>query len=181
MGYFDAFTANLFRSSRAGQRVFAPFGKFGAVYLVPTDADAARLSAVVRRMYQLMLPGLIGIQIALGWRWNLLFGPVWLVAFWGVLYREARKLPRTDLRAGELAALPRREMQARAGRAMGRGWLVAMLGIAVTFVVMGAWLWLRTREPSMLLATGFFSLCGAVPAYQLIVARGSGPPSPPGA
>ena len=179
MGYFDAYTANLFRATRDGQRVFAPLGKFGAVYTVPSDEEAGRIARVARRLYQLMLAGIVGVQIVLGWRWNLVCGVLWLAVFYGVLQREARRLPRTALRVADLAPLSRRERQARAGRALGMGWLVTMLAVSAVFVATGAWLWFRSGDPSMLFAVAFFGLCGAIAVYQIVVVRRSAPPSPP--
>jgi hypothetical protein len=167
MAYFDGFTANLFREGPDGQRVFAPFGSLDHVYLVPSDADAARITSTVQRMYRLMLGGILAVQVALGWRWNLTIGPLVLGGFYYGMHALSRDLPRTDLTVRDLVPIPRAEIQARMGRAIGRRWLVAMLTGSLVFVAAGVAMWLQSREASALLPAGFFAMCSAVFAYQL--------------
>ena len=171
MGYFDAFTVNLFRVDRDGRRVIAPFGALGRVYLVPSDDDAARIRAGVQRLYQILLGAIIASQLLGGWRWSLIAGLVALAGFYGGMHVLTRRLPMAGVAVKELTPVSRGEMQARYARALGRRWLIAGVGIAALFVGVGIWLGVRTGDARMWLTAGFFALCGAVSAYQLLRAR----------
>src|SRR4051794_30068525 len=139
MGYFDGYTANLFRLDGQQRRVIAPWGNRGPVYLVPTEVEAERIVGAVRRAYQVMLPLVIGSVIVLGWRWTVGLGLVWLVGFYVTLHRVTRGLPRSEERARDLPKVSRSEMQGRMAAALGRRWLVALLVVSLLFLLVGIW------------------------------------------
>jgi hypothetical protein len=168
MGYFDAYTATLFRADADGRRVMTPWGNRGPVYVVERDADATRISGAVRRMYQLMLPLVIGSTILLGWRWTIVVVVLWSTAFYGVLHAVTRRLPRAAIGARDLPKARHAELQQRVGRAMGRRWLVALLVGSLAFVAVCAWLLAMTGpSAAALLGLAYFGLCAGVFAYQL--------------
>ena len=169
MGYFDGFTANLFRFTKEGDRMIAPFGSLGNVYMVPRDSDAARIVRAVRRMYQLMLVVIVVPLVVFGWRWSLAFAALWLAAFYCVMHLATRKLPQAGLKVRDLSRVSRAEMVAKAGRAVGLGWLTACLVASVGFMATGIWLWSQDR--SMPYVTVLFALFAASFAYQIIVSR----------
>ena len=174
MGYFDGYTANLFRVDGRQRRAFAPWGNRGPVYLVPTDVEAERIVRTVRRAYQVLLAVVISSVILLGWRWTVGLGLLWLVGFYVMLYTVTRALPRSDERARDLPKLSRGDMQERMARALGRRWLFALLGISLTFLAVGLWsLVVAGRALSTYYTIGYSALCSALFVYQLRRARRS--------
>lgn len=171
MSYFDAFTANLFRTTKDGSRVIAPFGSLGSTYAVSSDVEARRITGMVRLMYQVMLFAIIGSQILGGWRWSCSIAAMMVVAFYVGMHVLTRSLPRLLLTPGDLAPVSAREMRARAGRAMGSRMLYLMIAGSASFVAIGVWMWSQTRDTTALFPIGFFGLCLATFIYQLIVTR----------
>jgi uncharacterized membrane protein len=171
MGYFDGYTANLFRSDDQQRRVVVPWGSRGPVYLVPTDVDAARITRVVRVAYQVMIPLVVGSVIVLGWRWMIVLGLAWLVAFYGVIYAVTRDLPRANVRARDLPKVSRREMQGRMALAIGRRWLVVLLVVSLLSVAAATWA-LSVTGPALSLyyVIGYGLLCSGLFAYQIRLA-----------
>jgi len=168
MGYFDGYTANLFRLDGQQRRVITPWGTRGAVYLVATEAQAERIVRAVRRAYQVMLPVVIGSVLLLGWRWMIALGLLWLVGFYLTLYSVTRGLPRSEDRVRDLPKVSRSEMQGRMANALGRRWLIALLVVAVLFLAVGLWSLVTTGPAvSTYYLIGYSVLCCAIFAYQL--------------
>src|SRR5882724_5225552 len=96
MGYFDGFTSSLFRLDSSGQRVYAPLGRWGSVYVV-SDTDAPRIERIWRRFYQGMLGILLILGIVWHWTWKLiLLAPVACLAAVGLAFFVSRSLPRSS-------------------------------------------------------------------------------------
>lgn len=168
MAYWDGYTANLFREDAEHRRVLALWPRRGPVYIVPTDAEAARITRAIRRLYQLMMLAILAPLVVLGWRWMIVGAFAWLGLFYAGLFVITRRLPRHPLRADQLPPVSRGAMRDRATRAIGPRALWTMLIGSLSFVAIGIWL-LIARGPSMVAlgAVGLFGLYSALFIYQL--------------
>lgn len=168
MAYWDGYTANLFREDAEHRRVIAPWYKRGPVYLVPTDADATRITRTVRLLYQLMLLAILAPLVVFGWRWMIVCALAWLVVFYVVLFAIMHRLPRHPLRADQLPPVARTAMRDRAARAIGPRALWTMLIGSLSFVAIGIWMLFARGSSLIALATvGLFGLYSGVFIYQL--------------
>ena len=164
MGYFDAFTANLFHSDDLGRRFYAPFGKFGRSYLVP-DEKVTPIATSIQTGYKVMLISIIGTQIIFGWRWNLLVGPLATLLVYFQMWRVTRTLE--AIKVTELAQPSPKELLTKQAKATGSWALWSLLIISVLFTSVGVWM-LATQGDSMAwFATVFFGLCALIFAKQL--------------
>ncbi len=130
MGYFDAFTANLFRTDATGQRVMTPFGNRGGVYVVP-DSAVPRITGAVKLYYMGMLVVIVTATETTGWKWGVFVVVVPLVAVNFIMFSWlVRPLQRLPIKPSELPKKTRVEaMQASA---------VAMGPITLTLVLLAA-------------------------------------------
>lgn len=168
MAYWDGYTANLFREDAEHRRVIVLWYKRGPVYLVPTDADATRITRTIRRLYQLMLLAILAPLMAFGWRWMIVGALVWLAVFYIGLFAITRRLPRHPLRADQLPPVPRAAMRDRAARAIGPRALWTMLIGSLSFVAIGIWMLIAGGSSPVALATvGLFGLYSGLFVYQL--------------
>jgi hypothetical protein len=175
MAYLDMFTANLFRVTKDGDRVIAPFGTFGPTYSVRSDGEAERIASAVRLMYQVMLVSIIGAQIIGGWKWSAGVVAVMLVAYYTRMHAVTRVLPRLPISSNDLEPVSRQERQVQAGRALGARTLYLLIAGSATFVLLGVWMWAQTRDSHAFFPVAFFGLCLTAFVYQLIVLRRSRP------
>lgn len=167
MGYWDTFTANLFGQDAAGHRTYSPFGKFGKTYVVPDDR-ATVIRASTRRAYQVMLGGIILTQTAIGWRGNLIVGPLVLVGFYLNSLRHVNGLE--VISYSNLVKNSRVENLQRAARVTGARMLSLLLVGSLLFTLAGVWI-LKRGDQMGWFVVGFFGLCALVFAVQLLFAR----------
>ena len=169
MGYFDAFTVNLFRTDATGQRVIAPFGKWGGVYAVP-DSAVSRITGAVKLYYMGMLVVIVTANEATGWKWGGFVAVVPLIVVNVVMYIWlVRPLQRLPIKYGDLPKLRRRERQKAAAVAMGPitltllllaslamtaagiyvhlWWAAALFGATTLLFIVALW-WSITRDAS---------------------------------
>lgn len=141
MGYLDAIGANTFRPDSQGRLVFAPRGRRGRAYIVPSEQAAAYLR-FQRRYYLAMFVALPLAVVLLQSVWAVGgVGLVWLAGFYLKLWSFTRRLES----AAERPEVTRVEAIDRAARSMGARTLavVAVLGAAMA----AASIWVLTENP----------------------------------
>lgn len=160
MGLFDGVTANLFREDSAGRRVYAPFGKWGGVYLVPDASVAARIATVWRRFYQIMLVSIIGVGIAFGWSWQAWsLVPIAVAASLVVAQLQTKGLERITASASDLQPVTRAQAVTRYAKAVGKPLLWTLLGSSLLLTAAGIWMITTGAGIMAWGAAGFFGLC----------------------
>lgn len=168
MGYFEA-CANPFRSDSAGRRVIAPFPLRGRVYLVPDDADAARIKAGVKWL-RISLFAFIILSTPMN------LGLIRMIAIVIVgselwMYLLTRGLPIADVKRADLPRMPYRERAAREEAAFGKPtlWVGRTLGLAMN----GFFLWgaLRYGDIELWLGTALFALVNIGMLFASLQAR----------
>jgi hypothetical protein len=174
VGFFDGITANLIRSGRDGARYYAPFGPRGAVYLVPDDWAAARITREWRGFTTAGF-GLACVAPLAGLGWKLvLLAPLAAIAVIPFAFWTGRGLPRAAIGFESLIPVTRAEALDRYARAVGRGWLAGLLAASVGMTGLGLFAAAMSGRADLWLATGFFALCTVSLFFQHRRAR-SGP------
>jgi len=169
MAYFDAFTANLFRTGPRGQRVITPFGR--TVYAVAA-ADELRIKRVVAAFYALMLVVIITMVVKLGWIWAFAMVPISTAGFLALMALLVRSLTPLDIRAADLVPVTPGQALDASARATGRVtlWVLTLLSTAMTAA--GIWAAVLTKGRLWWSAT-FFAACTVVFVVQLLRMRRS--------
>ena len=168
MGYFDGFTANLFRTDIRGQHVF-PLGR--KAYAV-TVGDERRIKQAVKTFQAIMLVVLIAGIVALGtasdpppWLRMILFGSLWVAAHvcgQRVLMASlARSLTPLEIGPTNLIPVTRGQRLEAVDHATGRPtlWALALLSLAMTVVAI--WVSVLTNRVVGWCGAAFFALCTA--------------------
>jgi hypothetical protein len=158
MGIFDGQTAILFREDASGQRVYAPFGTWGGVYQV-SNVAAERIRRHVKVFWFAALVIVVGLQITLGWRYNLLALPVVLAAYFGMAGLHVRQLPRLPLSAREFPAISRPELERRYSHAIGSPVLAILTAFSAALTAIGIWMVIKGAGVQAWFVLLFFGAC----------------------
>ncbi len=138
MSYFDAFTANIFRTDARGRRVICPFGR--KVYAVSPD-DERRIKRVVTWFHAVMLVLVVVATIAdmPTWPWLLLLVSLLVAAYLLLVAFLARTLLPLEVSLADLAPVTPSGALDQIARATGRRtlWTLTLLSSALT--ALGFW------------------------------------------
>jgi hypothetical protein len=159
MAYFDAFTANLFRTDIRGRRVICPFGR--RVYAV-APGDERRIKRAVKWFHAAMLVLVVVVTSAVmpNWLWLLLLVPLLVAANFLLMALLARTLVPLEVGRADLAPVTPLGALDETARATGRRtlWTLTLLSSALTALGLWVRLWW---------GAAFFALCTAIFVVQL--------------
>lgn len=161
MGYFDGLTDASFKTDAEGNSLFYPWGVMGAGYILPSEYKKNSIRTYIKRMYMIVLPAIILIQIVFGFLPNLI-----LLAVYMIWYYLAVKKMTSDLTKSTVK-LKTSEAYTNSAKSHNLPTLIFLSICSLVFVVMGA----------LLIASGtggfigyftvlFFGLCTVAIGYM---------------
>lgn len=91
MGYFDGLADAIFKKDTEQKTVFYPWGVLGSGLIIENEEQKKRVRSIIKRMYIIMLPTIIILQLTVGLWANAALLPLYLI--WYFLW--AKKLSKT--------------------------------------------------------------------------------------
>jgi hypothetical protein len=176
MGWFDGAQTeeNLFRMSVGGERIYAPVGARGPLYLV-SDAAATRIQGDSRWYFRhVFLVATVLLTVAQRqWGWVFVLPPA-AVGVLGLRWWLARGLPRAMYRASDLQPVNWHAKYLAVAQATGRPTLWLMLLSAILMAIVGAAGGAYLRIAAGWLLSALMLLCAVFYGWQLwLLKRGA--------
>lgn len=171
MGYFAGMVEACFKRDAQGRAIYFPGGIFSKGRIIPDENKVKELKTRINRTYMIMLPAIIALgAIAYSISFPIFLILMGLLTFGFNLY--LRSLASGFEISTERFSIV--EAYTNQARALGRGWLIALVGMCAVVVVFG--LIMAILEPAMLFWTGVSNvvLFGALAALFLFQLRSLG-------
>lgn len=162
MGYFDGLADAVFKKDLAGNTLFYPFGVMGSGYVLESDDQRALIRTFYKKMYMVMLPTIVVVQVAIGWWLNVALLPVFYVWY----YFYAKKITKRLTKSAEKLKVS--EAYKNSAKSHNLTQLIFLELISIGFVAIGFWILLTGRNQFIALSSiGFFGLCGVAIGYMI--------------
>ncbi|MCB1682095.1 MAG: hypothetical protein H6858_09520 [Rhodospirillales bacterium] len=162
MGYFDGLVSGIFKKDVAGNSVFYPWGIMGRGYVIRSAAEEERLRRSVKRMYIIMLPVVVGVQISFGPWPNVAIVLLFMVGFTLWTWRVTEGMERSTEKLGV------GEAYRNSAKSHNLPTLIILEIISLLFVVAGAWMVLDGHDIVIgVLCALFFAFCAAAIGYMI--------------
>ncbi|MCK4946105.1 MAG: hypothetical protein KAS59_07570 [Alphaproteobacteria bacterium] len=163
MGYFDGLTEASFKKDASGKTLFYPWGTFGSGFIIESEERHTKLRAFLKRMYMILFPAIIIIQITFGFWLNLLLLPVYFVWYFYTVKNIIKDLPKTTEK------LSAREAYKNSAKSHNLVTLVILMIISLGFVAIGIYIWVLTGAGLLIsyLTIGGFGVCSLILGYMI--------------
>jgi hypothetical protein len=163
MGYFDGLVSGSFKQDEAGQTLFFPHGIFGGGKRAPSEGAARSLRISLKVYYMIGLPAIVAATVLSGALLSMVTAAIMIALY------EIFVLTRTASWESSAARLTYAESTRNSAKALGKGWLIALLICSLLFVAAGAGMVVAAPEVRWqgLFAALFFGTCAVVFAIML--------------
>ncbi len=161
MGYFDGLTDASFKKDAAGNTVFYPWGIFSAGFVIDSEVEKNRIRNFYKKMYMIIIPAIILIQIIVGFWLNLLLLPIYIAWYFFTAKKITRELKKTEEK------LKITEAYTNSAKSHNFLTLIFFELISLGFVAIG-FLMLSTGAAFIAyVSIGFFGLCSIAIGYMI--------------
>ena len=163
MGYFDGLTASIFKTNEIGQVIFYPWGIIGKGYILSCEEKQIKVRKFIKLYYIVSLSLIIGIQIALGWLYNIILLPFLFAWYYFTIINYLKGLSKTDEK------LTMKESATNSAKAHNIETLWAMLIASVLFVLAGIFILIANMDKWIiaLMDIVFFGVSSIKIAYMI--------------
>ena len=174
MGYFDFLADAAFSKGASGNTLYYPWRAFGSGFIIESEETHEQIRKFYKKMYMVMLVGIVTSQMALGFWPSAALLPFCGVWYYFAVKKITKELPRTTekFRFAESLKNPAKSLN----------WptLILLEVFSIGFVAGGIWLLQSGRDQLFLFASiGLFGFCGVVFGYMIWVKHGlAGKPDP---
>ena len=163
MGYFDGIADGSFKKNDRGQIVFYANGIFGKGYILDSPGKHMEIREFVKKMYMVLLVGVILLQVLLGFKANLVFGAIWTAVFYFKIKEMTKDLPTTTEK------LKMSEARENSARSHNLPTLIVLEVFSALFLIAG--LFMITEEPIMAVLSVAFGSVGTYIIGKMILIK----------
>lgn len=163
MGYFDGLTDAAFKRDASGNTLFYPWGIWGSGFIVDSEGKKNQIRGFYKKMYMVMLPAIIIIQMAVGFWLNLVLFPIYCVWYYFTAKKITQGLRKTEIK------LKTSEAYKNSAKSHNLPTLIFLELISLGFVAIGIWILQAGKDSFIAYASmGFFGLCAMVIGYMIV-------------
>lgn len=163
VGYFDGVTDAAFKKDSQGRNLFFPWGIFGSGFIVESEEQRNQIRNFFKKMYMVIVPTIIIIQMAVGFWLNLVLIPVYCVWYYFTIKKITQNLPRTTER------LKTSEAYKNSAKSHNLPTLIFLELTSLGFVATGVWLLTIGKGSFNAYARmGFFGLGAVIFGYMIV-------------
>lgn len=153
MGYFDGIVDVYFKKNDLNQRIFYPWGKFGAGLILESEEKYSSIRGTLKNAFIFFFAAVISIQIFFGAWFTLALLALYYVWYFLWLKQVTSNLAKSDEKLTVDEAIQ------NSAKSHNLYFLIFMEICCVLFVGIGAWSIIAQENPSGYFILFFFSFC----------------------
>lgn len=162
MGYFDGLADAVFKKDASGNNLFYPWGVLGAGYIIESEEKKNQIRGFYKKMYMVMLPAIIIIQVAVGFWPNLILLPIYYVWYYFSSKKMTKGLKKSSEKLGLLEAYK------NSAKSHNLPTLIILELVSLGFLAAGIWLLsIGLGSVAVYFCVAFAVLCVAAIGYMI--------------